>query len=102
MRPDVYDWNPEMHSKKVVFPAPFGPISPTISPSRTSIETWLTAETPPNVTWTPSAESTTAVFVRDGGRGTRAGAFVERGASDGCRPAAFLITLGVAPCAPPV
>ena len=39
---------PAMQLKSVVLPAPFGPISPTISPRRTAIETESTAATPPN------------------------------------------------------
>jgi hypothetical protein len=33
---------------KVVFPAPLGPINPTISPGATSIDMRSTASTPPN------------------------------------------------------
>ena len=38
---------PEIMLNKVVLPAPFGPISPTNSPRRTSAETWSTAVSPP-------------------------------------------------------
>jgi len=34
--------------KSVVFPAPFGPIKPTISPRGTSNETFFSAAIPPN------------------------------------------------------
>jgi hypothetical protein len=39
--------NPSTHSIVVVLPAPFGPISPKISPSRTSNEISSTATTRP-------------------------------------------------------
>src|SRR3954451_8094527 len=38
-----------MTLKHVVFPAPFGPISPRISPSLMSKSTWSSAVTPPNL-----------------------------------------------------
>ena len=38
---------PAMRLKRVVFPAPFGPISPTISPRPIAIDTASTALTPP-------------------------------------------------------
>ena len=37
----------------VVLPAPLVPMSPTISPLRTSIDTWSLAFTPPKATLTP-------------------------------------------------
>ena len=39
--------SPEMHSTVVVFPAPFGPRMPKISPSSTSRDTSLTATVEP-------------------------------------------------------
>jgi len=41
-----------MHSKSVVFPAPFGPMRPTISFSRTSRETESSACKPPKASET--------------------------------------------------
>src|SRR5215469_14032419 len=38
---------PAIRLKVVLLPEPFGPISPRISPSRTSKETWFTARNPP-------------------------------------------------------
>src|SRR5260370_11954765 len=38
---------PEMQLKQVVFPEPFGPMRPRISPSATSKETVLSAMNPP-------------------------------------------------------
>ena len=43
--------------KSVVFPAPFGPISPTISPGSASIETSSSATIPPNCRVTCSTVS---------------------------------------------
>ena len=40
-------WFPVMRLKTVVFPAPFGPMSPTMAPSSTSKETSFTAISPP-------------------------------------------------------
>ena len=48
-RPEVFV-NPVRPSMKLVLPAPFGPIRPTISPSRTSSVTPSTARSPPYVT----------------------------------------------------
>ena len=39
--------------KKVVFPEPFGPMSPTVSPSSRPTSTWSTAVSPPNRTVSP-------------------------------------------------
>src|SRR6202011_2457308 len=38
---------PAIRLKVVLFPDPFGPIRPRISPSRTSKDTWLMARNPP-------------------------------------------------------
>src|SRR5436309_4770534 len=56
--------NPEMHSMSVVLPAPLGPMSPTISPSRTSRSTVSRAASPPKRTVTPRQSSTGAESVR--------------------------------------
>src|SRR3954469_11198431 len=53
MAPSVTRRNPEMHSMSVVLPAPFGPMSPTISPSRTWRSTPSSAASPPKRTVTP-------------------------------------------------
>src|SRR5436309_6687842 len=47
MRPASGRRTPEMTWKRVVFPAPFGPISPTSCPASTSRSTSLRARTPP-------------------------------------------------------
>src|SRR5437868_1290825 len=47
-RPASGAWKPAMAANSVVLPAPLGPISPTISPWRTSSEAWSTAFSPPN------------------------------------------------------
>src|SRR5579864_2281538 len=57
-RPAVGARNPVTRLKSVVLPAPFGPISPTISPSRTVNETPSTARSPPNVRDRPETSST--------------------------------------------
>lgn len=49
---------PDRTSKSVVFPAPFGPISPHTSPARIPRSTPVSALTPPNRTLTPLARST--------------------------------------------
>src|SRR6188508_3737335 len=48
MRPASGLWKPAMAANSVVLPAPLGPISPTISPARTSSDAWSTAFRPPN------------------------------------------------------
>src|SRR4051812_23093625 len=48
---------------KVVFPAPFGPISPTISPARTANDTRLTARSPPKSLETWSTVSSSAIVL---------------------------------------
>ena len=40
-------WNPLIALNSVVFPAPFGPSSPTISPGATLTLTWSSAVIPP-------------------------------------------------------
>src|SRR6266851_4083510 len=47
MVPAVGGRKPLRRLKQVVFPAPFGPMSPTISPSSTARSTRLTAASPP-------------------------------------------------------
>src|ERR671919_255069 len=66
MRPAWNGWKPEMHSKSVVFPAPLGPISPTISPSRTSRDTSDKAWSPPKETPTLRHSRTLGALVRVG------------------------------------
>src|SRR5918999_5101333 len=56
-RPSSGGRNPLMTSKRVVFPAPFGPMIPTISISLTAIETSYTARMPPKLTVQPSTSS---------------------------------------------
>src|SRR5438105_13978093 len=75
MRPALTGWNPEMHSINVVLPAPLGPISPTISPDRTSRSISESAARPPKRTVTPSHERTACPSVRVRGlrRGVSAG-----------------------------
>src|ERR671931_9217 len=50
--------------KKVVFPAPLGPIRAVIDPSRTSSVAPLTARTPPKRLTTASVSSSTLPFLR--------------------------------------
>ncbi len=50
--------NPEMASKRVLLPAPLGPMKPTISPPPTARLTSLSASTPPKRTPSPSTRST--------------------------------------------
>src|SRR5437588_2571725 len=56
-RPAVARRKPVMTLNSVVFPAPLGPISPTISPSATANDTSSTARSPPNATETRSHSS---------------------------------------------
>src|SRR5712692_5159155 len=44
--------------KMVLFPEPFGPISPRISPGSTANDTWLTAVKPPKRLVSPSTANT--------------------------------------------
>jgi hypothetical protein len=46
--PEVDGFNPVMALRKVVLPAPFGPIKPMTSPWCNVMETLLTAINPPN------------------------------------------------------
>ena len=48
------DTSPPIELNRLVLPAPFGPISPNISPSATENVTSTLAATPPNVFETPS------------------------------------------------
>ena len=54
--PDVGGYTPVMALKRVVLPAPFGPMSATISFRSTLKSTWFTATRPPKalVTWLAS------------------------------------------------
>ena len=79
---------PEMQLKPVVFPEPFGPMRPRISPSMTSNDTLLRAMNPPNrfvrpdtvsIVLTPlisslsSAGFARAILLLGGGRSKRTG-----------------------------
>src|SRR3954454_25323153 len=57
MRPDVGGRSPPRQLNIVDLPAPFGPISPTISPSPTLIDASETARKPPNCFVTALASS---------------------------------------------
>src|SRR5450631_101734 len=48
IRPAVGDTDPAMAPNRVDLPAPFGPITPQISPRLTTIETSFSAVKPPN------------------------------------------------------
>jgi len=53
------DWGmrtPEITSKRVVLPAPLGPMSPTISPGATDRLTSSSARMPPKLTLTPETD----------------------------------------------
>src|SRR5262249_21703110 len=73
--------NPVIASMKVVFPAPFGPIRPTICPSPTTRSTSTTACTPPKLTEIPAASRTGVTGrrpFRSGASGRPAYALAER------------------------
>ena len=55
-RPSLGSRTPEMTSKSVVLPAPFGPMMPSTSPALASRLTPLNAAMPPNRTLIPSSE----------------------------------------------
>src|SRR5436309_10533946 len=57
-RPASGRQKPAMQLNRVVLPEPFGPISPTISPSRTAKSTPSTATRPPKRLVTPLPSST--------------------------------------------
>src|SRR5947207_2073448 len=57
MEPAVHGSAPEMQLKAVVFPEPFGPMSPRISPSLTSKETAVSAAKPPKCFVSPLTAS---------------------------------------------
>src|SRR6267142_342279 len=67
--------NPSTHSSVVVLPAPFGPISPKISPSLTSNDTSSTATVLPYVLRQPETRMTggavTRLFLCHGPRAAR-------------------------------
>src|SRR4051794_16165683 len=71
--PAWHRWTPETALKVVVFPAPFGPISPTTWPAWTSSETSSTAWCSPNRTCSSRASSsaTGPSFRGREGRGQR-------------------------------
>ena len=54
--PDVGRTTPEMQFSRVVFPDPFGPISPDTRPFGSSSETPLSARTPPKCFVRPDAQ----------------------------------------------
>src|SRR5437762_4801301 len=56
--PDVGRNAPAIRLKVVLFPEPFGPMRPRISPSATSNETFLTARKPSKLLVSPSTRST--------------------------------------------
>ena len=64
---------PETQLNSVVFPEPFGPIRPRISPSRTSKDTLLRAVNPPNRLVSPVTVSTGGSPSRDAPAGARPG-----------------------------
>src|SRR5581483_12323330 len=61
IRPEVGLYNPVSMLKKVVLPAPFGPMIETIECGSTKKETLLTATRPPNSLYTSAACSRAAV-----------------------------------------
>src|SRR3954453_5757414 len=63
MRPDVGGRSPPRQLNIVDFPAPFGPISPTISPSSMLIDASETARKPPNCFVTALASSSMAAVL---------------------------------------
>src|SRR6478736_2067041 len=78
-----------MALKQVVLPAPFGPMSPRISPRRISNDTPSRATTPPNRSVTSSRESSTSSVAA----GVSAGPVVW--VSDMCSPLLELLELFV-------
>src|SRR5438876_809236 len=64
MRPPATGWKPEMHSMRVVLPAPLGPMRPTISPLRASSSTSSRAWRPPKRTATCLQPRTTGASAR--------------------------------------
>src|SRR3990172_5620182 len=60
-RPAVLRCTPLSRSKRVLLPAPFGPISPTMPPSWIAKDTLLTACRPPNHLFNPSTSSRAAI-----------------------------------------
>src|ERR1700722_15296483 len=64
--PAVGLWKPERTLMSVVFPAPFGPISPTISPGSSVNETPSIAASPPKRTEAPSVTSAIASGLKRG------------------------------------
>src|SRR5829696_1788949 len=60
-RPRLGIRTPEMTSKRVVLPAPFGPISPTTSPAHMESDTSWSAAMPPKLTPTSSSSRTGTV-----------------------------------------
>src|SRR3990170_4476066 len=83
MEPAVRGRAPETQLNAVVLPEPFGPMSPRISPSRTSYETALRAVKPPNRLVSPLTVSMRSVLWGVASRGCRPHA---AGAVSGGRP----------------
>ena len=65
MVPLVGVTNPEIELKTVVFPAPLGPIRPTIVLGAISIKTSSSAVSPPNLTVRFEIESPATSLTRD-------------------------------------
>src|SRR5579872_3445702 len=65
MRPAEVARSPAMQLKKVDLPAPFGPISPTISPASTASEASASATKPPNAFETSCVSSSMGHACRD-------------------------------------
>ena len=89
MRPASGMRKPETMSRIVVLPAPFGPMRPTISPSRTVRVASSTARMPPKRFTTPSSRRATSA----GGESTAGSAFLRR-----TRRAGLSSTAAPAPC----
>ena len=64
IEPEVGTSAPDTQLNSVVLPEPFGPISPRISPSRTSNDTPLSAMKPPNCFVRPVTVSTGPIGAR--------------------------------------
>ena len=56
-RPESAAVKPLITSKSVDFPAPFGPMRPTIAPVGTTMDAPVSARIPRNATWTSSART---------------------------------------------
>ena len=88
---------PAIRLKVVLFPEPFGPMRPRISPSATSKETFLTARKPSKLLVSPLTSSTYGAKAWPFGKGsTGSVVWISFGQAMRARPLTYCMTTGKA------